>query len=398
MALLNSSTDNTSTPSPSAQPTPQIHPPFDLNHPRQLRNRTSIRSTAAALGMHKSTLHRLVKRGAIKKHTNAIKPHLTPAHRVARVLWCLGSIIPNTIQTIPKFSNMYNLVHVDEKWFCMSEISQRYYLAISEAEPYRRCKSKRFIIKIMFIAALARPIITVNGEVIFEGKIRIFSFIEEVAEKRSSCNRDAGVIETKPQLSITKEVIRKKLIKHILPAIREKWPEDGCKQIWIVQDNARPHIASDDAQFNLEAKKDGFDTSLINQPAQSPDMNVLDLGFFNAIQILKDQLAPRSVKHLVKAVNKAYDNYDPKLCNHIWPTLQQVMKETLIVKGNNNYYHIPHMEKKSLERRGELPTSIVISPQLVEESKLKNGHRKVILKRNNKKQTMGNQIQMMVLA
>ena len=44
------------------------------------------------------------------------------------------------------------------------------------------------------------------------------------------------------------------------------------------------------------------------------------------------------------------------------------MKETLIVKGNNNY-HIPHMGKKSLERRGELPTSIVISPQLVEESR-----------------------------
>ena len=38
-------------------------------------------------------------------------------------------------------------------------------------------------------------------------------------------------------------------------------------------------------------------------------MNVLDLGFFNVIQTLKDQLAPRSVKHLVKAVNKAYDNY-----------------------------------------------------------------------------------------
>ncbi|XP_048496229.2 uncharacterized protein LOC125495524 [Beta vulgaris subsp. vulgaris] len=263
---------------------------------------------------------------------------------------------------------MYNLVHVDEKWFCMSKISQRYYLAIGEAEPYRRCKSKRFIIKIMFIAALARPIITVNWEVMFDGKIGIFPFIEEVAAKRWSCNRDAGVIETKPQLSITKEVIREKLINHILPAIREKWPEDGCKQIWIVQDNARPHIASDDAQFNLESKKDGFDIRLINQPAQSLDMNVLDLGFSNAIQTLKDQVAPRTVKQLVKAVKKAYDNYDPKLYNHIWLTLQQVMKETLIVKGNNNY-HIPHMGNKSLERRAELPTCIVITPQLVEESK-----------------------------
>ncbi|XP_019107167.1 uncharacterized protein LOC109136021 [Beta vulgaris subsp. vulgaris] len=218
------------------------------------------------------------------------------------------------------------------------------------------------------VSFVARPIITVNGVVIFDGKIGIFPFIEEVAAKRSSCNRDAGVIETKPLLSITKEVIREKLVNHILLATKEKWPEDGCKQIWTVQDNARPHIASDDAQFNLEAKKDGFDKRLINQPAQSPDMNVLDLGFFNAIQTLEDQIAPRTVKHLVKAMNKAYDKYDPKLCNHIWLTLQQVMKETLIVKGNNNY-HIPHMGKKALERRGELPTSIILSPQLVEESK-----------------------------
>ncbi|XP_010684142.1 uncharacterized protein LOC104898738 [Beta vulgaris subsp. vulgaris] len=174
----------------------------------------------------------------------------------------------------------------------------------------------------MFIAALARPITTVNSVVIFDGKIDIFPFIEEVAVKRSSCNRDAGVIETKPLLSITKEVIREKLINHILPAIREKWSEDGCKQIWIVQDNARPHIANDNAQFNLEAKKDGFDIILINQPAQSPDMNVLDLGFFDAIQTLKDQIAPRTMKHLVKAVNKTYDKYDRKLCNHIWLTLQ----------------------------------------------------------------------------
>ncbi|XP_057248193.1 uncharacterized protein LOC130590181 [Beta vulgaris subsp. vulgaris] len=332
-----------------------------------LRKRTTIRATAASLGIHRSTLHRLVKRGAIKKHTNAIKPHLTPAHKIARVLWCLGSIIPNTIQTIPKFSNMYNLVHVDEKWFCMSKISQRYYLAPGETEPYRRCKSKRFIVKVMFIAALARPHIALSGEVSFDGKIGIFPFIEEVAAKRSSCNRDAGVIETKAQLSITKDVIREKLINHILPSIRNKWPDNGCKQIWIVQDNARPHIASTDEQFMLEAQKDGFDIRLINQPAQSPDMNVLDLGFFNAIQTLKDQIAPRSVKQLVKAVNKAFDNYDPKLCNHIWLTLQQVMKETLIVKGNNNY-HIPHMGKKSLERRGELPTRF-ISPQLVEESR-----------------------------
>ena len=37
-------------------------------------------------------------------------------------------------------------------------------------------------------------------------------------------------------------------------------------------------------------------------------------------------------------------------------------------EGNNNY-HIPHTGKQSLERRGKLPTTITLSPQIYEESK-----------------------------
>lgn len=97
-----------------------------------LRKRTSVRVTSTTLGMHISTLHRLVERGLVREHTNAIKSHLTPAHKVAKVFLCLNSIIPDTVHTIPKFINIYNVVHVDEKYFCMSKMSQRYYLASGE--------------------------------------------------------------------------------------------------------------------------------------------------------------------------------------------------------------------------------------------------------------------------
>lgn len=49
----------------------------------------------------------------------------------------------------------------------------------------------------MIIAALVRPHIT-SGEVIFDGKIGIFPFTKMVPAKRWSKNKDAGIIETKP--------------------------------------------------------------------------------------------------------------------------------------------------------------------------------------------------------
>ena len=52
---------------------------------------------------------------------------------------------------------MFNYVHTDEKWFCFSKISKKYYLAPGEQGPDRKCKNKRFIKKIMFLAAVARP-------------------------------------------------------------------------------------------------------------------------------------------------------------------------------------------------------------------------------------------------
>ncbi|XP_026436573.1 uncharacterized protein LOC113334561 [Papaver somniferum] len=80
-----------------------------------LRRRTTIRSIAEALNMPKSTVHRYVKKGAIKKHTNAIKPAFTVDTKKARLEFCLGmlELIPykDNMMTKP----MYDVIHIDEK-------------------------------------------------------------------------------------------------------------------------------------------------------------------------------------------------------------------------------------------------------------------------------------------
>ena len=51
----------------------------------------------------------------------------------------------------PVFKDMYNVVYVDEKWFFMTQQSEKYYLLSDEVEPLRTCKRKNFITKVIFL-------------------------------------------------------------------------------------------------------------------------------------------------------------------------------------------------------------------------------------------------------
>jgi hypothetical protein len=54
------------------------------------------------------------------------------------------------------------------------------------------------------------------------------------------------------------------------------------KPIFIQQDNVPSHLKLDDPVFYEAAKQEGFDIRLICQPPNSPDFNILDLGFFSS--------------------------------------------------------------------------------------------------------------------
>ena len=64
-----------------------------------LRRRGTLRSLAAATGISKDTLLRRVKSGAIKRHSNAIKPFLTEKNKVERLKFCLSMVVPESIPT-----------------------------------------------------------------------------------------------------------------------------------------------------------------------------------------------------------------------------------------------------------------------------------------------------------
>ena len=53
-------------------------------------------------------------------------------------------------------------------------------------------------------------------------------------------------MELKAMTSVTRDTIQEFLIEKVLPAIKEKWPEEWGHPIFIQQDNAKTHIAVDD--------------------------------------------------------------------------------------------------------------------------------------------------------
>jgi hypothetical protein len=105
-------------------------------------------------------------------------------------------------------------------------------------------------------------------------------------------------LELKAMTSVTRETIRKFLIEKVLPAIKVKWPaEERGLPIFIQQDNAKTHIAIDDPDFCRVAQEDGWDIRLMCQPPNSPDLNVLDLGFLQPCRhCLRSRLRQTSKK------------------------------------------------------------------------------------------------------
>ena len=74
------------------------------------------------------------------------------------------------------------------------------------------------------------------------------------------------------------------MISKVILAIRRVWPrEDAGKTIWIQQDNARTHVAPNDPVFLEAVAQTGLNIRIMNQPPNSPNMNVLDLGFFASL-------------------------------------------------------------------------------------------------------------------
>ena len=114
----------------------------------------------------------------------------------------------------------------------------------------------------------------------------------------------------------------------------------AIKKIYI-QDSAKSHIGEDDNEFNDALAERDINVELYTQVANSPDVNLLDLGFFQTIQSFNNA-APKNKEELIHVVSMAYDNYPREKLNCTWLTLQSVFNQIILSHGDNNY-NIEHL-------------------------------------------------------
>ena len=200
---------------------------------------------------------------------------------------------------------------------------------------------KSHIQKVMFLAAVARPRHDTSRNREFSGKIGIFPFKRRVQAQRSSRNRPAGHMETKT-VEVTKVYKRKML--EVFPAIKREWPGPPGA-VLVRQDNAPAYRINNDPDIIAAGTADGWDIKFINHPANSPDTNNLDPGFFNYIQSLQDCTTLSTVDELVTEVRWIFDAQQPAVLGRVWTTYQAVLQEIMPAKGDNTF-KIPHLHKR----------------------------------------------------
>ena len=299
-------------------------------------------------------------------HTAAMKPLLTEEQRVLRFHYAC-----DRLEQHADGKWYYRLaddeIHVDEKWFYLDKLTNRVYLSKREIEqgktPKKKCRHKSHIIKVMFLCAVARPRFDSDGNCTFDGKIGMWPFTKQVAAQRTSVNRPRGTLETKC-IKVTKAVYLEWMTEKVLPAIEEKWPRNHAPNVSIrIQQDGPPVHKIHEAPEWIAACNAlrHFTIELINQPAQSPDNNICDLGYFNSLQADTWKMKRgRTIDDLIQNVAIAFVAYDPERLNRIWLTHMSVCDE-IIKDGGGNDYDLPHLSKSMLEKQGRLPSQLELS-------------------------------------
>ena len=311
-------------------------------------HRRNFRTLAFKVGIPKSTLHRLLKQGHLQKTRNCVKPILTDANKAQRVAYCESFLGEDGC-----FNGMMERGDLDEKWWYITEEATHFIIVPGEEAPVRRVKHKSHIIKVMCLTCNFRPRQNPETGEWWDGKIGTWFYVNKVAAQRSSKNRPAGTIESKP-FKVTRKEFVESCVKDLLPAIEEKVPAWVPKKLRLQQDNAPPHPPpGTNEQLNTklaEMATRGWDIQFNTQPPNSPDCNIQDLGFFRAAQSIQHQYPSNNIDELMENVVKAYNDMPLEACKKLWTTAQMVMNEIIRCNGDNTY-KLPHANKDKIIRQ-----------------------------------------------
>lgn len=342
-----------------------------------VEQRGSIRALASAVGIPKTTLFELLREDPSPvRALNSIKPALTERNKLERLRYCHAKLRPNGL-----FDDMFNMVHVNVKWFALP-------------------RDKK--VRVMCLAAIARPQWDGANARRFDGKIGIWPFLKAAEDGEYRLDRPpvgqtdvimggdgdprapqgfelgngndaAGShVSLTPMETVSKDDVQRMLASVVIPEIRRRMPSHlKARPIFIQQDSAKIRSAQGDPMLAEEGRRYGWQIALQNPPPYSPDFTVLDNAVFKHIDRAMKNLPvpPRTaalapLEELVHNVQAGFQALTREHIDDAFLSLQKVLECTMLVQGANTY----ELEggatgREQLEREGSLPVSILCKPE-----------------------------------
>lgn len=323
------------------------------------KRRKSWRRWAQIAGISLSTCWRWAKQKGFKGVTVRLKPKLSEQHKLARMSYVLQQVVDIEARH-PVYKDLFDRLHIDEKHFHLMPNGRTLIVGPGEELPAPTVKHKSHIPKAMFISVIGRP----HAALKFDGLVCVHSCTKLVAAKRNSKNRAAGELQ-EVDVSVDAAYYRETMVDVILPAIVQALPRAGLdgRRLTIQHDGAPAHNGKGNQAFwpvMLKEKYPTRDIIIITQPAQSPDLNINDLGFFNSLQSLADKTDADSLSDLLDAVEECYWEYDPETLERVWQAQFNTYNCILKARGGNNFKQ-PHTGVSKRQRRGQLAVRVKAS-------------------------------------
>jgi hypothetical protein len=170
------------------------------------------------------------------------------------------------------------------------------------------------------------------------GLITCIPFTKIVAAQRDSVNRPKGTMEEKP-IAVDSEVYRKAL-REVFSRIKDRLYWKKGELIRVQHDGATAHNGNGNQEyFDAEGQKYGWNIVVETQPAQSPDLNILDIGVFRGLQSRSEEfrIESNSVSDLVERVKKTFYTYPWQLLDNCWAVLHEHYRLIRMDNGGNKF-------------------------------------------------------------
>ncbi len=138
-----------------------------------------------------------------------------------RVKFSLASV--NEFNDLYSFHSIINTVHVDGKWFNILKLQDLTILVPEASLKEKSVKSKRFLTKVNFLAAVAHPRYDKHCNFYFNRKFNLQTFTCVLTTQRSSSNRWKWSMVTTP-INLDKSRYCNFRVTKAFPGIRNHFP------------------------------------------------------------------------------------------------------------------------------------------------------------------------------